>query len=354
MLKSKIIATGAYIPTEIIPNENFLYHTFYDADQKLIRQPNQEIIRKFKNITGISERRYAEKSIKSSDMASIAAKEAIMIAGIDPETIDQIIVAHNYGDIDSFAGTREMVPSLASKVKHNLGIKNTKCIPYDLIFGCPGWLQGVIHADLAIRANEANTCLIIGVDTLSRILDPTDRDSMIFSDGAGACILQKNEDDNSGILITAARSHSIEELDYISSGGGNCGTNNDTRFIKMKGRKVYEYALTYVPQAMKECFDASGENIENLKMVFIHQANEKMDEAIASRFFELYGINELPANVLPMNISTMGNSSVATIPTLLHQVLKGEIDGYSLEKEDLVLFASVGAGMNINAACYRV
>jgi 3-oxoacyl-[acyl-carrier-protein] synthase-3 len=122
----------------------------------------------------------------------------------------------------------------------------------------------------------------------------------------------------------------------------------------MKGRKVYEYALTYVPQAMKECFDASGENIENLKMVFIHQANEKMDEAIASRFFELYGINELPANVLPMNISTMGNSSVATIPTLLHQVLKGEIGGYSLEKGDLVLFASVGAGMNINAACYRV
>lgn len=354
MLKSKIIATGAYIPTEIIPNENFLNHTFYDADQKLIRQPNQEIIRKFKNITGISERRYAEKSIKSSDMASIAAKEAIMIAGIDPETIDQIIVAHNYGDIDSFGGTREMVPSLASKVKHNLGIKNTKCIPYDLIFGCPGWLQGVIHADLAIRANEANTCLIIGVDTLSRILDPSDRDSMIFSDGAGACILQKNEDDNSGILITAARSHSIEELDYISSGGGNCGTNNDTRFIKMKGRKVYEYALTYVPQAMKECFDASGENIENLKMVFIHQANEKMDEAITSRFFELYGINELPANVLPMNISTMGNSSVATIPTLLHQVLKGEIEGYSLEKGDLVLFASVGAGMNINAACYRV
>ena len=354
MLKSKIIATGAYIPTEIIPNENFLNHTFYDADQKLIRQPNQEIIRKFKNITGISERRYAEMSIKSSDMASIAAKEAIMIAGIDPETIDQIIVAHNYGDIDSFAGTREMVPSLASKVKHNLGIKNTKCIPYDLIFGCPGWLQGVIHADLTIRANEANTCLIIGVDTLSRILDPADRDSMIFSDGAGACILQKNEDDNSGILITAARSHSIEELDYISSGGGNCGTNNDTRFIKMKGRKVYEYALTYVPQAMKECFDASGENIENLKMVFIHQANEKMDEAIASRFFELYGINELPANVLPMNISTMGNSSVATIPTLLHQVLKGEIGGYSLEKGDLVLFASVGAGMNINAACYRV
>src|SRR5690606_4006451 len=111
----------------------------------------------------------------------------------------------------------------------------------------------------------------------------------------------------------------------------------------MKGRKVYEYALKHVPLAMKECFDRSAENIEDLKMIFLHQANEKMDEAIVKRFLELYGIEDFPKNIMPMNISTMGNSSVATIPTLLHQVLSGELDSFRLSGGDVIMFASVGA-----------
>jgi 3-oxoacyl-[acyl-carrier-protein] synthase-3 len=88
-------------------------------------------------------------------------------------------------------------------------------------------------------------------------------------------------------------------------------------------------------------------------MIFLHQANDKMDEAIVKRFFELYNVAELPANVMPMNISYMGNSSVATVPTLLHQVLNKEIGSFVLNKGDLIMFASVGAGMNINAITYR-
>ncbi len=353
MARSKIVATGAYIPSEVMPNKHFSNHTFYQGNQSVIPQDNDTIINKFKAITGIRERRYAPENMSASDMGALAAKQAIEESGIDSESIDQIIVAHNYGDMDYLGAPRDMVPSLASRVKHILGIENPACIPYDILFGCPGWLQGIIQADQAIRIGAAKTCLVIGAETLSRVLDPTDRDSMIFSDGAGACILQLNTDDESGLINSLVRSDTTSELEYIYSGAGNDGQEDEKRYIKMLGRKVYEYALKYVPLAMKDCFDKSGEQIDALKMVFLHQANEKMDQAIIDRFFELYGIQEVPQYMMPMNISFMGNSSVATIPTLLHQVLGTELDSYNLQRGDVIMMASVGAGMNINAITYR-
>lgn len=353
MIRSKIIATGAYIPTEIVDNQYFLSSNFFTDDQNKIEQPTETIIRKFKAITGIEQRRYAPLGIAASDMGTFAAEEAIRISGIDRESIDLIIVAHNYGEMKYPGAPRDMVPSVASRIKNKLGIQSTSCIPYDIIFGCPGWVQGLIQADMAIRCGDARVCLVIGAETLSRVLDVSDRDSMIFSDGAGACIVQASTEGISGIINTAARSDTGLELDYISSAGENSGEEKEARFIKMKGRKVYEYALKYVPQAMKECFDRSGEHIKDLKMIFLHQANDKMDEAIVKRFFELYNVVELPAHVMPMNISYMGNSSVATVPTLLHQVLNKEIGSFVLNSGDLIMFASVGAGMNINAITYR-
>uniref|UniRef100_F4CBT9 Beta-ketoacyl-acyl-carrier-protein synthase I n=1 Tax=Sphingobacterium sp. (strain 21) TaxID=743722 RepID=F4CBT9_SPHS2 len=353
MIRSKIISTGAYIPTDKIPNGYFLSNTFFDADGTLIEQPTEMVILRFKAITGIEERRYAPQGITASDMGALAAKEAIIKAEVDPESIDQIIVAHNYGDMRYLGAPRDMVPSVASKIKHKLGIRNTSCTPYDIIFGCPGWLQALIQADLSIRVGAASTCLVIGTENLSRVLDYTDRDSMIFSDGAGACILLRNREDDSGIINSLVRSDTCDEIDYIFSGGTNNGTEKEPRFIKMHGRKVYEYALKHVPPAMKECFDRSGERISNLKMVFLHQANEKMDEAIIKRFYALYGIDKLPENIMPLNIALMGNSSVATIPTLLHQVLKGEFGSFQLERGDIIMLASVGAGMNINAITYK-
>lgn len=353
MIRSKIIGTGAYVPTEVVGNDFFLKNKFYIDDHTRIDQSVETIIRKFKAITGIEQRRYARKDITTSDMGASAAREAISNAGIDPESIDLIIVAHNYGEMRYNGGPRDMVPSVASRIKSKLGIENIHCIPYDIIFGCPGWIQGLIQADMAIRCGDARTCLVIGAETLSRVLDDSDRDSMIFSDGAGACVVQASQDQSSGIIKVGARSDTGAELDFISSAGQNSGVVEEARFIKMKGRKVYEYALKYVPQAMKECFDQSGENIADLKMIFLHQANDKMDEAIVTRFLELYGINELPENIMPMNISHMGNSSVATVPTLLNQVLNGQIGSFQVQEGDLIMFASVGAGMNINAVTYR-
>jgi 3-oxoacyl-[acyl-carrier-protein] synthase III len=110
--------------------------------------------------------------------------------------------------------------------------------------------------------------------------------------------------------------------------------------------------LRHVPSAMKACLDASGFGIQDLKAVFIHQANEKMDEAIVKSFYGLYDIMEVPAFVMPMCIQWLGNNSVATIPTLFDLVRKNNMPDHRLEKGDIILFASVGAGMNINAVCY--
>jgi 3-oxoacyl-[acyl-carrier-protein] synthase-3 len=121
----------------------------------------------------------------------------------------------------------------------------------------------------------------------------------------------------------------------------------------MHGRKIYEFALNNVPLAMKTCLDKSGINIHEIKKVFIHQANEKMDEAIIKRFYQLYEL-PIPENIMPMSIHKLGNSSVATVPTLFDLVKKNQLENQHLNKGDVVLLASVGAGMNVNAITYRV
>ncbi len=198
--------------------------------------------------------------------------------------------------------------------------------------------------------------MIIGAETLSRVIDEYDRDSMIFSDGAGAVVLEYKEtgENGPGILSTSAETHSFEEIDYIHMGQSFYpGSDSDVRYLKMKGRKVYEFAMKYVPAAMKDCLDKSGVGIHQLKKVFIHQANEKMDEGIIKRLYKLYGVAQPPENIMPMSINWLGNSSVATIPSLYDLVRKKQVAHHGLTPGDVILFASVGAGMNINAVCYR-
>ena len=352
-----IAGTGSYIPPYIKTNRDFTGHDFYAEDNKRLEIPVELVVEKFKQITGIEERRYAAADINSSDMASIAAENAIKDAGCDPETIDQIIVAHNFGNVIKHTIQIDVLPALAARVKHNLGIKNPSCVPYDILFGCPGWVQGVIQADAYFRAGIAKRCLVIGTETLSRVLDLYDRDSMIFSDGAGACIIEArpSAETKSGILSSCVQSHCGEEVDYLNLGKSFFPDSDPRiRYIKMKGRKVYEYAMKYVPQAMKLCLDQSGVHISELKKIFIHQANEKMDEGIIKAMYKLYDIRQVPENIMPMSIHKLGNSSVATVPTLLDLVRKGTMPEHQLQEGDVIMFASVGAGMNINAVCYRM
>jgi len=347
-----ITGTGSYIPDVIEKNENFHQHKFLNADGSIINSSNEVIIEKFKAITGIGERRYIDASLNNSDIAFYAAQEAIKDANINQEELDYIIVAHNYGDIKHNIEQSDTVPSIASRVKHLLRIKNPKCVGYDMLFGCPGWIEATIQANAFIKSGIAKKCLVIGSETLSRVIDKHDRDSMIYSDGAGAVILEASNN-ASGILTHESATYALDEAHFIYFGETNNQEISDKRrYIKMYGRKIYEFALNHVPAAMKSCLDKSGIDINDVKKILIHQANEKMDEVIVKRFYKLYDM-EMPKDIMPMTINKLGNSSVATVPTLYDMILKGKLKNHTINKGDIILFASVGAGMNINAIVYK-
>ncbi|HEX7904806.1 MAG TPA: ketoacyl-ACP synthase III [Chitinophagaceae bacterium] len=356
MFRSVITGTGSYIPTIIQSNSDFASHIFYDADNKPLDTAPGDVVEKFRQITGIAERRYLPDDLNTSDIAILAARQAIENSGVDPETLDQIIVAHNFGNVITNTNQTDAVPSLANRVKYGLGIRRPECIAYDILFGCPGWVQAMIQTDAFFKAGMAKKCLLIGAETLSRVIDMYDRDSMIFSDGAGACVIEYIETTEAGpgILGSCAQSHSLDEAYYINMGKSNYpGSEPGIRYIKMKGRKVYEYAMKFVPAAMKQCLEQSSVNIKEMKKIFIHQANEKMDEGIIKKLYQLYGITTPPKNIMPMSIHWLGNSSVATVPTLYDLVIRKQVEGHELAPGDIILFASVGAGMNVNAVCYR-
>ncbi len=343
---------GNYIPSQTITNLFFDKHHFLDENGQSLKQDNTTIANKLREITGIEERRYAQKEQVTSDLGFYAAQAAIENSGIDPETLDYIIFAHNFGDVRFGAIQSDTVPSLASRIKHHLKIKNNFCVAYDVLFGCPGWIEGTIQANAFIKSGIAKRCLIVGAETLSRVVDIHDRDSMIYSDGAGAVILEISNDEK-GIKSHLSASFTLKEKDYLYFGKSyNADNCPDIRFIKMDGRKIYEFALLNVPGAMKKCFDDSGYSINQLNKIIIHQANEKMDEAIVKRFYQLYDAT-VPENIMPMVIHKLGNSSVATIPSLLTMILKGELPEHRIKEGDIVLFASVGAGMNVNAIVYQ-
>ena len=353
-INSVITGTGSYIPTVVKKNSDFLTNQFLNEDGTPFGYENEVVIEKFKAITGIEERRYASPEFNSSDLGFFAAEKAIEDAKIDKESLDYIILAHNFGDVKSAAIQSDILPSLASRVKHQLGIKNPNCVAYDILFGCPGWIQGMIQAEAFIKSGMAKKCLVIGTETLSRVLDEHDRDSMIYSDGAGACVVEAVESiAKIGILSQAAQTHTFEECYYLFFGKSYDKTDDEhIRYIKMYGRKIYEFGLNFVPLAMKEALDKSGVDILDVKKILIHQANEKMDEAIIKRFYRLYK-TEITDGVMPMSIHTLGNSSVATVITLYDLIKHGNLEPHNLHKGDVILMASVGAGMNINAMVYK-
>lgn len=352
IMKIKIIGIGSYIPNKEVSNTDFGDHVFLNEDGTPFGYPNEVVIKKFKGITGIENRRYAEDQHTSSDLAFFAAERALENANIDRETLDYIIFAHNFGDVKSGTNQSDILPSLATRVKNKLDIKNPKCVAYDILFGCPGWIEGVLQANAFIKSGMAKRVLVIGAETLSRVVDDHDRDSMIYSDGAGASILEAS-DDEAGLLSYESATFANDEANYLFFGKSyNPDLDPDIKYIKMYGRKIYEFALSQVPLAMKSCLDKSGIAIEEVKKILIHQANEKMDEAIIARFYKLYDKSP-PENIMPMSIHDLGNSSVATVPTLYDLLIQGKLENHEINKGDVVIFASVGAGMNVNAFVYR-
>jgi len=352
MPNSIITRTGSYIPTLKIPNKHFLAHDFYGADGIKIEKSNDEIIAKLQEITCINERRYVTDELNTSDIAFLAAKQAI--DGIDKENLDYIIVGQNLGDVRADNIRCDMVPSIAARVKHKLKIKNPYTVAYDVPFGCPGWLHGMILADYYIKSGDIKKVLVIGAETLSRVTDPHDVDSMIYADGAGATLVEATDQD-AGILSHVTRSDTLENAYLLWIGKSyNPDHNGNELFVKMHGHEIYKYAVRTIPKVVKHSLDEAGFTLTDVKKVLLHQANQKMDEAILKRLFKLYNIKNIPDNIMPMTISWLGNSSVATLPTLFDLLQRGKLDNHKLHSGDIVVFASVGAGMNINSMVYRM
>ncbi|HEX2833145.1 MAG TPA: ketoacyl-ACP synthase III [Thermoanaerobaculia bacterium] len=354
-VRSIISATGSYIPPVRVPNEALLDREFLGSDGRPLGKTNPEILAQFETITGIRERRYVPDELCTSDIAYEAAHAALTSSGIDPESLDTIIVAHNFGDVRR-GGRSDLVPALAARVKARLQIRTPRTVAFDLVFGCPGWLQGMIVGDSMLKAGAAKKVMVIGADTLSRISDPHDRDSLIYADGAGATILEAREDveNDAGVLSHIARSDTLEHSSMLSMGPSyNEEVFLEALFLKMEGRKLYRYALQNVAGSMKRCLDDAGIPLREVRKILLHQANGKMDDAILHELYTLDGTTP-PDGVMPMTISWLGNSSVATVPTLLDLIVKNHLEGHTLASGDLVLFASVGAGMHINAMLYRM
>jgi 3-oxoacyl-[acyl-carrier-protein] synthase III len=354
-MTSKITGTGSYIPNLRIANAFFNDVEFFEADGKKVQKGNDIIIEKFTEITGIKERRYAQNDQVASDLGFFAAQEAIRSASIDKETIDYIIVAHNFGDVAYKSNRVNLVPSLGSRIKSLLQIHNPDCVAYDLPFGCPGWIEGLIQANYFIKSGDAKRCLIIGTETLSRVIDAHDRDSMIFSDGAGAVLIEASESGSGGILSHKTQTHAVQHAALLNMEPSNnpASASSSDVYLKMQGRKVYEFALNHVPLVIKAALDKANISLHEVNKILIHQANEKMDHAIAERLFKLYNIPSMAKGAMPMTIGLLGNSSVATVPTMLDLIMKGKLEDQKIEDGDVVVFASVGAGMNINAVVYR-
>lgn len=354
-IKSIIAGAGSSLPDQRIENAHFENFSFYEKDGTPMQKSGQEIVQKLETISGIKERRYVGDTEDSINILAEASQNAIDDAGIDRNAIGAIIVAHNAGNMLANAkGTFHPIPNLAAVLKNRLNIENHECAAYDILFGCPGWVQGAIQANLLIQAGEAKHVLVAGVEVLSRLLDPHQMDSMLLGDGSGAVIFSAAEGPNEGVLSSATFSHALNDLDHISLGASLNPAVEGQCFFKMNGKEVYRYATTWMPQVIKKALDKAQLTPLDIDLFFFHQANAKMLFGITRNLMQLYGQeNEPYEHKIPSNIAFTGNTSVATIPTLFDWVKRGKMTDFKLEKGQKYVFASVGAGMHCNALVYQ-
>ena len=355
-LYTVIIGSGSYIPERLIKNSDFLDHEFYDPKtRQKIDKENAEVIEKFFEITNIEERRWAKEDQMTSDLGALAAKDALDSSGIDAESLEFIIVGHNFGDVEHDAQRALLIPNMAARVKQQLNLKKPSMVTFDVLAGCPGWVQAMIVADSFIKSGKYKRGMVVGADVNSRVGDPHDRDLMIFADGAGAVIVEARESETPiGILSHAERTDAVDWAELLVMGPSiNPDFDQTKRYINMQGHKVYVYALQNVPGLAKEAIEKAGLTLDDIKKVLIHQANEKMDEAICQRLMKMYKKKGSTTEIMPMTIGKLGNTSAATIPTMYDLIKKGKLDGHQINPGDNIIFTSVGAGMNINAIIYR-
>ena len=207
-MKAIITGTGSQLADTVIDNSHFNNHVFYEKNGEMSAKGCAEFALKLETITGIRERRYIKDDEDSVDIMYNAAKKAIEDAGIQVDNLQGIIVAHNAGNMLTEGRGIHSVPNMAALLKNALKVDNHQCFAYDILFGCPGWLQAVVQAKQVLADDEnVQNILVVGIEVASRHLDPHDLDSMILADGCGACIVSKSTSGDNGILSYTTYSH---------------------------------------------------------------------------------------------------------------------------------------------------
>ena len=197
---SIITGTGSYIPEVVISNDFFRGSKFYDENCKLVKKPIEKILATLLELTGIEERRYARPDQVVSDLAVLAAEQALASSSTDLESLDLIIIAHNFGDYQEGAPP-PVAETIGDALREKLGILNPDTEIRDLFYGCPGWIKGIADADAEIKSGRAKKVLVIGAELMSCYLDPYSLSRTILADGAGAVVLEPLESEEPvGIL----------------------------------------------------------------------------------------------------------------------------------------------------------
>ncbi len=354
-MRTIIKGCGTTLPAMVVKNDYFLDREFYDKDGVRNEKPLKEVVEKLEAITGIAERRYVPFEQDSIPLMTETALKTIADAGLEVNDLSGIIVAHNAGNMIVREKIWHPVPNMAACLKHAIKSTNHNCFAFDILFGCPGWVQGIIQAHQIINAGDAEHVLVLGLEVASRLVDPHDLDSMIFADGCGAAVISKSESAAAGIISYATFSHAQDDLRSIyidkslkpNEGSGPC-------YLHMNGKEVYRYATTWLPQVIKKALDKAQMDVDDVDMFLFHQANGKMLAAIANNLAGLYGKDGASfEGKIPVIIQFTGNTSVATIPTMFSLIMHGELPGYAIKPGMKVVFASVGAGMHCNAIVYQ-
>ncbi|RST66654.1 beta-ketoacyl-ACP synthase III [Candidatus Aquarickettsia rohweri] len=319
MTSSKIIGFGSYLPDNILTNNDL---------EKIVDTSDEWIQAR----TGIKKRHIAGKNQLTSDLATIAVKNALKKANISANNLDAIIIATTTPDL--------VFPATAVKVQNNIGMQSG--FAFDVQAVCSGFLYALQIADSLIISNKANRVAVIGAETMSRIIDWQDRSTcVLFGDGAGAVILEKSEDKTNGILDIELFSDGKYQDILIVNGGVSSG--NLDKKITMNGREVFRYAVTKMPESIEYIITKNNLSITDIDWILLHQANQRIIKSVMERL-------NISTEKAVSTVANHANTSAASIPLALDQyVSKGKI-----KSGELIALSAVGGGLTWGSALIKI
>ncbi len=313
-----ITGIGSYVPENVMTNDDLA---------KMVDTNHEWIVSR----TGIEERRIADKDQPTSDLATKASLKALEDASIAPEELDLIIVATATPDY--------IFPSTAAMVQKDIGA--TKAAAFDISVGCSGFVYGLVTGANFISSGMYKKVLVIGAETLSKIVDWEDRNTcVLFGDGAGACILEPC-DESFGILSSELGSDGVKGDVLIVPGGGSKNpataetVKNKLHAIRMDGKEVFKFAVRVMEQSSMRVLESAGLSKEELDFMISHQANSRIIDAAMKKL----GLSKDKTHV---NLTKYGNTSAASVPVALDEAVKSEL----IKKGDNLLLIAFGAGLS--------